>query len=147
MLAAIDIRDGGGLLSKIWRGLTSHHAERNKVVVLHDPECDHSDTRANVYRRSIDRVDAHPIQKGIENLFCRETLNRALKDKPEFIDITDKHPKTVRGQRVTVPESWAVNKDEKTNLCHWLCENGTIDDFREFRAIFQMLQQILDDPE
>ena len=147
MLAAMDVRDGGGMLNNIWKGLTLDHVERDKVVVLHDPECNQSDTRANVYRRSMDRMDAHPVQRGIENLFSRETLNRARNHKPEFIDITDEHPKTVRGQRVTVPESWAVNKDEKTNLCHWLCENGTIDDFREFRAIFQMLQQILDDPE
>lgn len=147
MLEDIEVRDGAGMLSKIWKGLTLHHVERNKVVVLHDPECNHSDTRANVYRRSMDKVDDHPVQKGIENLFGRETLDRALKHKPDYIDITDEHVKTVRGHREKIPESWTVNRDEKTNLCHWLCENGTIDDFREFRAIFEMLQQIFDDSE
>ena len=147
MLADIDVRDGGGMLSNIWRGLTRDHVERDKVVILHDPECNQSDTRANVYRRSIEKVDAHPIQKGIENLFSQETLNRARNHKPEFIDITDEHKKSVRNRSETVPELWAINKDEKTNLCHWLCENGTREDFIEFRAVFEMLRKIFDDPE
>ena len=148
MLTRIDVREGGGgMLSNIWKGLTLDHVERDKVVVLLDPECNQSDTRANVYRRSMNRVDAHPVQKGIENLFSRETLNRARKHKVDFIDITGAHSKTERGNTVEIPELWEVNTNEKTNLCRWLCKYGTSDDFREFRAIFEMLQQIFDDPE
>ena len=37
-----------------------------------------SDTRANVYRRKIEKIEDHPVKKGVENLFNRETLERAI---------------------------------------------------------------------
>ena len=61
------------------------------------------------------------------------------KHRREFIDIESGHTKVERGEEVTVPESWSVNKDEKRNLCDWLCKHGTCEDFRHFEEVFEIL--------
>ena len=144
LLSETDFRDGGGMLKNIWSGLTTDHVDRKKVIVLHDPEDRvHSDTRVNVYRRKIDQLVGHPVQNGVENLFNRETLQRASEFRPAFIDKIRSHNKIERGMEVEVPEVWTVNKDEKTNLCNWICKHGTANDFLCFRPVLEMLQKIL----
>lgn len=146
LLDEADFRDGGGMLRKIWSGLMKDHVERKKVIVLHDPEEKvQSDERVNVYRRRVDRIDDHPIQNGVENLFSMEILERASKVRPAFIDRIDSHHKLERGVQVDVPERWSINKDEKTNLCKWICEHGTANDFRHFQPVLEMLHRILVD--
>ena len=85
----------------------------------------------------------HPITKGIEHLFDRDTLKKARKHKAAFINIDEERHRTVRGERETVPEEWSVDPDEKTNLCAWLCENASADDFRHFGKIFTVLEELL----
>lgn len=147
LMKVAEIREGSGSsLKDIWRGLTEHHVERKSIVVLYDPECQRNANKGNMFLRSMtkfDDPDDHPIQKGIENLFDRETLEWARGEHPAFIDVTNKHSKTVRNKEVVVPEIWTVNKDEKTNLCTWLCENGTADDFEHFEPTLEMLKDIL----
>ena len=146
LMEVAEVRDGDGSggLNNIWKGLTRDHVERKRIVVLYDPECERNDIKGNMFRRSmINKFNDHPIQKGIENLFDRETLERVRQEYSSFIDVTDKHSKMVRGKEETVPESWTVNKDEKTNLCNWLCKNGTADDFEHFKPTLEMLNDIL----
>ena len=101
----------------------------------------------NAHRLIMPRLPQHPIAKGIEHLFEQATLTRARDHKRAFIDISDAHESTVRGVSTTVPEEWSVHPQEKTNLCNWLCENGTVDDFRHFGEIFTMLEECLSDAE
>ena len=69
----------------------------------------------------------------------RESLSeRLLTSRPE-------HNETVRGEEKTMPEKWKVNEDEKKNLCDWLCEHGTDDNFKYFQVIFDLLEGILTD--
>ena len=146
LLSEMEFRDGGGKLKNIWTGLTKDHAERKKVIILHDPEeTVTSDTRANLYRRRIEKIRDHPLQKGVENLFSRVTLQKAIKCKPAFIDITDAHQGRKRGATVEVSETWVVNRDEKRNLCNWLCENGTHEDFQHFRPVLDVIRRIVED--
>ena len=145
LLAAVEFRDGSGMLNNIWKGLTKDHVESTMVVVLHDPETNvKSDVRANVYRRKIGRIEDHPLKKGVENLFGRSTLEEVLRHKPTFIDKKDAHQGTERGALVRFPETWAVNSDEKRNLCDWLCANGTPEDFRHFKPVLEMICEIVD---
>ena len=140
----IEIRDGAGQLKNIWKGLTRDHVEHQVVVLLYD--CDDKvepSERENVFRWTIPQIKSNPIRKGIENRFSRETLEKAKKHKPEFIDITGKHPVTNRGVDKMVPEQWTVNEDEKTNLCDWLCEKGEAEDFESFQEILDKLNEIL----
>ena len=145
LMEVAEIRDGDGSssLNNIWKGLTRDHVERKRIVVLYDPECERNDTRGNMFRRSMIKFNDHPIQKGIENLFDRETLERVRQEYSSFIDVIDKHSKMVRGKEEIVPETWTVNNDEKINLCNWLCENGTADDFEHFKPTLEMLKEIL----
>ena len=145
LLTGVEFRDGGGKLKNIWTGLTKDHVERDKVIVLHDPEDNvSSNTRANVYRRKIEKIRDHPLQKGVENLFSRVTLQNAIKWKTECIDISDAHQRRERGATVEIPETWVVNRDEKSNLCDWLCENGTSEDFQHFQHVLEMIRQIVE---
>ena len=148
ILEKIEVMDGGGWgnLDKIWRFFDSNLADivaLPTVVLLYDCEKQHCEGKSKMLRRSIPLQGKHPLQKGIENLFEKMTLNRALADNPAYIDIVKKHTKIVRGKKTPIPELWTVNKDEKTNLCNWLCENGTQGDFKHFSLIFDLLDEAL----
>ena len=150
LLDSIEVQDGGGgaNLKNIWgaiRKLTQDLVPR-KVVILHD--CDYpgeAEDSGNRFRRKIPRQVENPIEKGIENLFSKESLEKARSFKPEIIDVRDAHSEKVRGQLQVHPETWTVNEDEKTNLCSWLCENGTAKDFQHFEVIFDLLEEALGD--
>ena len=38
----------------------------------------------------------------------------------------------------------SVTDSEKANLCDWLCENGTPEDFQHFNLIFDLVEEALD---
>lgn len=146
LIQAVEIRDGDGIgnLDHLWKGWPKNHIERLKIVLLYDPECRRSEEdKGSMFRRLMTRFDDHPIKKGIENLFDRETLERARQYCRRFIDVNGEQRNEVRGEEIIVPEGWTVNKDEKTNLCKWLCENGTADDFEHFKPTLEMLNDIL----
>lgn len=148
ILQRVEMRDGGGMgnLDKIWK-LRNYPDSivRKGVVLLYD--CDREislQENGNFVRQAIPRQDDHPIKKGIENLLSKETLEKARQHKPAFIDVDPERTKTVRGESQIVHEEWSINKDEKKNLCDWLCANGTQEDFQQFRVIFELLGNMLD---
>ena len=136
---------GYGRLKTIWKSLTSVPESAAKAaVLLHDPESQVSDEDKGLIRkRKMPHFGEHPISNGVENLFDRTTLERACKEHAEFIDVDPSRTKIVRGKEVLVPESWSVNDDEKGNLCDWLCDQGTYEDFRHFEAVFETLEQVV----
>ena len=150
LIERVEIRGGGGNsnLNKVWNYRKLLNIRRdNPVIILHDPECKQApDRKENVYRRIISKNDKSPIDKGIENLFNRETLEFALEHKRDFIDIRSAHEYTVRGKTKEAKEEWSVNTDEKTNLRNWLCENGSAADFENFRGVLELIKTILPAP-
>ena len=150
MLEGITLTDGNGdELRRTWKAVKALHEEvlPKKVVIVRDCDFegeDHTGDRRRALRRIPMRQDS-PIRKGIENLFARATLEKTRSHKPAFIDITGEHIKTTRGRPEAVPESWTINPSEKTNLCQWLCEHGTEDDFEPFEAVFAILKEALDE--
>ena len=143
-----DIRDTGGesKLAKLWKGFTEETVAvlRYRVLLLFD--CDvkvESGERGELFRRRVPIVAANPIKKGVENLFGVSILERARRAKPAFIDVIAEHYATMRGVRETVPESWLVNESEKTNLCDWICANGTPEDFECFETVFALLDEVV----
>ena len=146
ILQGVEVRDGGGVgdMKKIWKSWLSDLIP-HKVMLLFD--CDvqlGSDDKKNLFRRIIPLQSNNPVQKGIENLFSKETLERARQHKPAFVDIDPQHTRIVRGKPQLVAEKWSINEYEKTNLCEWLCENGTIEDFRHFQLIFDLIEEGLE---
>ena len=140
----IDEREGGGNLKNIWEAVKNLPTALvpRKVMLLHDSDfTGDSQTIGNRFRRKIPFQADNPIERGIENLFSRETLLQAMEHKPDLIDVTEAHPEKIRGIVQTVPEKWVANEDEKANLCMWLCANGTGEDFRLFQVIFDLLEE------
>ena len=136
---------GSGDLNKIWSSVSKlSEIEMQPIILLYDCDEAKRGTRENVFQRTIPMNANSPLKKGIENLFDKPVLERALDSSEAFIDVR-KNSKRVRGVWIEKPEEWTVNNDEKTNLCDWLCENGTVDDFQNFECIFDLLENQLDD--
>lgn len=149
VLDKLTIRDGegSGNLDKIWRGYENptSAALPQKLILLYD--CDtrkpNSD-RGQVFKRTVPASVENPIAIGIENLFPPETIEKVGKFNPAFIDIQSEMINRVRNETVVIPASQSVNKDEKGNICNWLCENGTAEDFKGFEKVFEILSSIID---
>ena len=145
IIGGIEVRDGGGAgdLKNIWKSWLADLVP-HKVVLLFDCEEQiQPNDKGNLIRRTIPLRPTHPVQKGIENLFSKVTLERALQHKSAFVDIDPQRTRTVRGQPEVVPEKWTINENEKTNLCDWLCENGSQEDFQGFQVVFDLIEQFL----
>lgn len=149
LLEKVELKDGEGYgnLNNIGKHFNSKLAETigQKVILIYDSDQSKPVVNApkgNVYKLCIPRQENNPLNNGIENLFEKKILGKALESKRAFIDITKQHRKSERGKERTIPENWTVNKHEKINLCDWLCEKGTKDDFKHFQVIFDQLREI-----
>ena len=147
-LGGITIDEGGGSggLTNIWRALLnlSDGLVPRKVIVLFD--CEYQgppDTKGNRFKRKNPVQNQHPITKGIENLFSRATLEKALSYDKSFINVEPGGQGILDGEEVCVQEKWTVNEKQKVTLCDWLCENGTADDFQHFQLIIDLITEAL----
>lgn len=136
---------GSSNLSKIWDTYKGHlnYSVTRTLILLYDCDAAKSDDQiGNLIRRSVPAKD-RKVRRGIENLFANRVIEAAMEFKPAFVDIVGAHQKTERGKTVDVPEIWEVNKDEKKNLCDWICSNASDSDFLDFKEIFQLIESIL----
>ena len=147
VLERIDIRaaGGSGSLAKVWSAARPPLSNiiTQRILLLFD--CDvarEPDRIGKIVQRRISRQIDNPVTKGIENLFQRSTLDRARDDKLALVDIEREYQKTVRGEPEMVPEVYTVHKNEKTNLCEWICENGMKEDFERFEIVFEILEEV-----
>ena len=150
LLDKIELRVGGGAdeMGKAWNGIRPAltGAIGQKVMFLFDCDTRQSpNARGNFLKRVIPQQTDNPLQKGIENLFGKETLNRARQHKAAFINVSGDRVDTEDGQDIMIPASWSVNRSQKTNLCRWLCENGIADDFRGFQVVFELLEELIEE--
>ena len=106
-----------------------------------------ADTKGNRFKRKNPFMSDHPITKGVENLFSQATLDKAIAFNKAFIDIEPGGTAIYDGQEQTIADKWTVNQSQKTNLCNWLCENGSADDFQHFGVIFDLLAEAFGDPD
>ena len=143
LISKFEVLDGNGYggLNKIWKNF---HLEQwtnpNQVVILLY-DCDVGDKNSNAgkaFQRTI-HVHNSTIMKGIENLLPQSTIDRAINHKIVFFDYEPEVTKLVRGKKVTEPEKWSINPDEKRNLCDWICQNGDAEDFKQFDTVFEIL--------
>jgi len=148
VLSSVELKDGGGSgnLSNIWKSFNNKLAEivPQKIILLFD--CDTNKTnedKSNIFKRIIPNIDDNPIKKGIENLFPESTVKGAIDYKIEFIDITEETSQLIRGEERNMPRRYEVNRDEKGNLCNWLCDNDQRADFENFSKLFEIIEQII----
>lgn len=148
LIKKIQIKDGGGFgnLDKIWKAYDNALATLPpcKILLLYD--CDirrTTENKGNIFRAAMSSIGANPISVGIENLFPPNAIQRAEEAHPEFIDVTHGSISRIRGIESTVEIKRSANKDEKGNLCRWLCEHGSVEDFVNFQSIFNQIEGIL----
>lgn len=148
VLDRVQLKDGDGFgnLDKIWKSYNNSVSEvvPNKIILLYDCDTNKQDAQKNlVFKRVLPSLQNNPISLGIENLFSNTTIDNLETRNPQFIDIQEGVKKRVRGVEINTPASKAVNKDEKGNMCNWLCENGTAEDFSEFETAFRIIENII----
>jgi predicted ATP-binding protein involved in virulence len=151
ILDLINLQDGKGCdqLDKIWKACESNLLPAlpnhpNVVGLIYDCDTNKQNSdRQMSKKRVIPKIDANPISKGIENLFPASRIEELRASHSKFFDITPSVTKTIRGIPEIQAEICEINKQEKRNLCDWLCDNGTADDFAEFKLIFELIEDIL----
>lgn len=138
--------DGFHNLNNIWNHKSNlFKAIDEKMLLLYDCDTNVKDgKRDRILRRIIPYRSENYFDRGIENLFSVDTINKAIDFKSAFVDITEEYKQTIRGNIVITPKKYTVNSDEKGNLCNWLCENGTIEDFKNFEIIFEIFNEFLE---
>ena len=148
VLMKVQLKDatGFGNLDKIWKSYDNPISEivPSKIICLYD--CDVKRQNANkglVYRRVMPFFAENPIGIGIENLFPPDTIQKVEDQFPQFIDKQEQSINRVRGEQTISPAVKIVNKDEKGNMCNWLCANGTVEDFANFESAFSIIEGII----
>jgi hypothetical protein len=137
--------DGYQNLNNIW----NHKSNLFKVIpqnmlLLYDCDTKVSDGLKNtIHRKIIPYIEENHFDRGIENLFSKDTIEKAIEHKKAFIDYTAETKQIKRGEEVIIPEKYDVNPDEKGSLCKWICENGTIEDFKHFNKVFEIFEDFL----
>ncbi len=150
LIEKIQLKDGTGFgnLDKIWRSYNNSVSEvlPSKMILLYDCDTKKQDANKNlVYKRVIQPVAENPIAKGIENLFSENTITKVENANPQYIDFHDETLIRYRGEQIQKPAIKSVNKDEKGNMCNWLCENGDLEDFLGFESAFEIIEEIIND--
>lgn len=144
LLKKIELRQRGGYrnLDKLWNVLNEESWETTPQTKVFLYDCDTNKVNedfGNHYKRIIPTNPNSIVMKGIENLFPNEFINKAIETKKAFVDFK----KTIGIRRGVeyVEEINEINKDEKKNFCNWACENGNIEDFKQFEVIFEIIEQ------
>lgn len=148
LLSQIEIRPAGGFraLDNIWKcsKWSDPRLEDKKIMLLYDCDTDKSEEdRGNIFKRVIPVIPSNPIRKGIENLFPETTINKVENHNSAFVDIDPERTGRQRGKEITIPKTKSINKDEKRNMCNWLCENGDKGDFSNFKTVFELIEEAL----
>jgi Cdc6-like AAA superfamily ATPase len=148
LLNRVHLKDGGGFgsLDKVWKNYNNQLADvlPGKILLIYD--CDTKKTDAQngrVFKRVIPSISTNPIEVGIENLFPTSTIDRLESINHRFIDFTPEAHMRKRGENHVIPATKTVNKDEKGNICNWLCQNGILEDFENFNQIFDIMEAVL----
>lgn len=148
VLNSVQLRDGSGFgnLDKIWRSYETQLAELlpSKILLLYDCDTNKAASeKGRLIKRVIPTLVASAITIGIENLIPSELIAQLENSHSQFIDSTDATTTRVRGREIISPAKKSINKDEKKNLCDWICSNGTVEDFRNFSSIFDIIESEL----
>lgn len=132
---------GDSKLRGIWNTPGIARLAPGKVILIHDCESNiESERNDGMYRFSVTlrQEDEHPIRKGIEHLFGKGTL-----DKVKECTKTLTEEEWVDGERV-VKVKVVVKNNKKREMCDWICEHGSRNDFGHFAALLETIEAILE---
>jgi len=146
ILHQIDLLDGNGYgnLDKIWKIFDTKLATVLPKIIglIYDCDtCKSPGDRGMVKKRTIPAIPSSPILKGIENLIPANRIEELVKSQPQFFDYTPEVKKMVGGKPEIQPAKYEINN--KKDLCNWICENGTAEDFAHFESVFDLIEEII----
>lgn len=107
-----------------------------KIILLNDPEesVEEVSLEGKLYTRKILKFDTNPIQKGIENLFEKNFIDKAQKENNDYFQFQ------VVGKEI---KNFQIVNEKKQKVCAWICENGIKSDFDNFSSIIGIIENIL----
>ncbi|MGJ0355569.1 AAA family ATPase [Aliarcobacter cryaerophilus] len=108
---------------------------KQKVILLNDPEesIEEKDYENILHIRKMPQFSHNPLQKGIENLFEKEFIDKVEEKFPNDFSFLMKS-----GNK----QNFKIDSNKQT-ICNWICKNGTKDDFRNFEMIFKTIEKCL----
>lgn len=109
---------------------------KQKVILLNDPEekIEENEHENILYIRKITLLHKNPLQKGIENLFEEDFIEKIKQSN------TDCFQYQTVGTEI---KNFQIVNGKKQSICNWICENGTKDDFKNFEKIFEIIDEII----
>jgi|GEM_PF-6245618 len=146
LLEKIDMRQRGSChkLDSLWDIYKNDNWETvpQKKIFLYDCDTGRADEDNGWnFRRMIPAINGHPIKRGIENLFKEDILRKAANHKPALVDIVVSSG--VKRGETFAKTDFTIDKQEKKNLCDWICENGDSEAFKDFEVIFDIIIKII----
>ena len=105
---------------------------KQPILLLYDSEVKKKDDQfKDLYVRSIPQNDQNTkVKKGIENLFPEHLFSDCFYDK-----VTKE--KDDGGERTDTDLN-------KPRFCKWICENGSVDDFKKFESVVRILKEFFE---
>ncbi|PIR55469.1 hypothetical protein COU74_00840 [Candidatus Peregrinibacteria bacterium CG10_big_fil_rev_8_21_14_0_10_36_19] len=108
---------------------------KQKVILLNDPEESIQDQEYKniLYIRKMPKHNENPLQKGIENLFEKDLIDKVYKNFPDHFSYLMK-----AGNK----QNFKIDSN-KQSICDWICSNGTKEDFKNFQEILEIIEKII----
>ena len=129
VIREVELKCGEGFhsLDSIWKRWKD---DSIRMILLYDCDCERDDKTDFVIRKNIPKQEGRPIEKGVENLFSKETLDKAAQGvgRNKIEDLINCNDGSI---------------GKKVPICEWICENGTKDDFKYFESVFSILEDAL----
>lgn len=109
---------------------------KQKVILLNDPEesIEEKDYESILYIRKMTPFNHNPLQKGIENLFAKDFIDKVEKEFPNDFSFLMKSG---------TKQNFKIDSNKQT-ICDWICSNGTKEDFKNFEVIFKIIEDCLE---
>ena len=140
LLDSIDIIpiNSYSFLNNFWKFSESdfRNTGPEKVVLLYDCDVDTCDEeKGKFYKKQIPFVSEHPVTKGIENLFSRDSWEKAYDNQnlPNFLLNSD-------GKYIG-----AIKDNQKKRLLSWFKREKTDENAKKFSVIFDYLENIFNE--
>jgi len=133
---------GEGALKKIWSEKDIFNSLlKHNLLVLHDCDSDIQDkNEAKIIIKKLPKISGG-LDKGIENLFPETTIEKLKKNNNKCVKAETKI--TECGEERDESVIHFINKDEKRNVCDYLCQHGTKEDFQHFNIIFDIIEDFI----
>lgn len=105
----------------------------NKILLLNDPEkgIDYGKEYSSniLFINKMPFFNNNPIKRGVENLFSQETIEKIIRRANEMIYYT------ATNKEGAEKKTYVIRDGCKMQVCDWLCENGTKEDFKNFESV------------